>query len=295
MPEALPSDPSASPRCNICGASAGFLNPDRGKEGFHCGNCSATSRNRLVMWVLGRLLGFGDMPVAHWPRNKALRVLEPCPRGPQVAMLQDKFSYITPEFDPEKIAAGADPKEFADVQDLGFADESFDVVIASDVFEHVRDDRRGFREIYRVLKPGGVFLLTVPYDHGREKTLERVRVDGDRDILLTEARYAGGGGATLDYREYGRDLADALRDTGFAVGLLMKAQPRFQIYPSAIFVCARQAAVDISPFVEAEREPPAGYPYTGWLLPNRLFLWYKFNLKSLLYFLKEARRRVMGE
>lgn len=52
--------------------------------------------------------------------------------------------------------------ERGDICSMPFADESFDLVLATDVIEHVEDDGRALREIARVLKPGGVVLLTVP-------------------------------------------------------------------------------------------------------------------------------------
>ncbi|MDQ7054474.1 MAG: methyltransferase domain-containing protein [candidate division KSB1 bacterium] len=287
--------PQPDARCNICGHQGPFIRPEGLKEGYQCTNCSASSRNRLVMLVLGMLLGYGDRPVHTWPGDRSIRILEPCPRGPQVAFLKDKFDYVMPEYDAEKIAAGADPREFADVQQLAFENASFDYVIASDIFEHVREDVKGFQEIFRILKPGGTFLLTVPYDHARETTLDRVKVEGEKDIPLVEPRYAGGGGVTLDYREYGRDLLQKLRDVGFTVGFLQLAMPRLAIYPSAIFICARQAHIDLTPFLatcpDADR---THYPSLGPLLPNRLFVWYKFNLRSLGYFLRQARMRFWG-
>ncbi len=45
---------------------------------------------------------------------------------------------------------------------LPFADRSFDVVLALDVLEHVDDDAGAAREAWRVLRPGGVLLATVP-------------------------------------------------------------------------------------------------------------------------------------
>jgi SAM-dependent methyltransferase len=46
----------------------------------------------------------------------------------------------------------------ADAQALPLADETFDVAIATQVFEYFQDPCEGAREIYRILKPGGVML-----------------------------------------------------------------------------------------------------------------------------------------
>lgn len=45
---------------------------------------------------------------------------------------------------------------------LPYADQSFNVVTATEVIEHLEDFRRVVREIYRVLKPGGVCILSTP-------------------------------------------------------------------------------------------------------------------------------------
>lgn len=50
----------------------------------------------------------------------------------------------------------------ASIYEQPFDDEQFDGVILSEVLEHIEDDVRGLREVYRVLKPNGVVAITVP-------------------------------------------------------------------------------------------------------------------------------------
>jgi SAM-dependent methyltransferase len=49
-----------------------------------------------------------------------------------------------------------------DVCNMPFADASFDLVLATDIVEHVEFDVRALQEIRRVLKPGGRAIVTVP-------------------------------------------------------------------------------------------------------------------------------------
>ncbi len=57
---------------------------------------------------------------------------------------------------------GLGPVEQGDIRKIRFADASFDFILATDVLEHVEDDRQAVAELQRVLRPGGTILLTVP-------------------------------------------------------------------------------------------------------------------------------------
>ena len=73
-----------------------------------------------------------------------------------------------------------------DIEDLTFDDETIDLVISQDVFEHVSDPDAGFRETQRVLRPGGRHVFTVPYDPALPVSLTRARraTDGSIEHVL---------------------------------------------------------------------------------------------------------------
>ena len=60
-------------------------------------------------------------------------------------------------------------------QHIPYPDNTFDIVLASDVLEHIYDTQTAFRELARVLKPGGTLIITVPYN-GKLKMLIAVLV-----------------------------------------------------------------------------------------------------------------------
>jgi SAM-dependent methyltransferase len=51
-----------------------------------------------------------------------------------------------------------------DARKLGFASDAFDAVICLDVLEHILEDHLVVDEIFRILKIGGEFLISVPED-----------------------------------------------------------------------------------------------------------------------------------
>jgi len=98
----------------------------------------------------------------------------------------------------------------ADVMNIAFGDETFDVVLCNHVLEHIPDDRLALRELYRVMKKGAWAILQVPVDYQRKTTYEDVAMD-------TPAKRAQAFGQSDHVRRYGRDYADVLRSVGFDV------------------------------------------------------------------------------
>ncbi len=269
-------------QCNICGWQGEFLHPDQEREGLHCGNCASSARYRAVIYWLGRVTGRNDRPLHEWNPDRSIAILESSARGSYPMMLADKFDYYETEFDPEKIAAGAPPRRYADFQRLGFADNTFDIAIASDVFEHVRDDAAGYREILRTLKPQGTFILTVPYAHQQARTVTRIDTSGPADVHILEPEYHGGGGHTITYRNYGRDLLPLLRQTGFSVMHAVTDLPRHAVPPMSVILAQKSDYIEFP----ADGQGSGTMRPLGLLIPYRLFLLLKFNAQGFLRFLR---------
>jgi len=130
------------------------------------------------------------------------------------------------------------------IEALTYADNSFDFVITEDVFEHVRHPEKGFREIYRVLRPGGYHVFTVPF-HFDRPTLVRVDTSGDEDVHLLPPEYHGDPlrGTILAYRTFGIGLFEQLNDIGFEtrVDFSSFADRNCGIFNSSVFVSRRVA------------------------------------------------------
>ncbi len=74
----------------------------------------------------------------------------------------------------------------SDIQDMPIADESFDTVLSAEVLEHVPDPEKALREIYRVLKPGGKLVISIPhlmYLHNEPNDFYRYTKYGLRTLL----------------------------------------------------------------------------------------------------------------
>jgi SAM-dependent methyltransferase len=237
------------------------------------------------MHVLGRLIGTSGLPVFSWPLRKELVMLESSARGPHPVMLAEKFDYYGTEFDPTRVASS--PRYYADFQNLHYGDGTFDIVIASDVFEHIRDDRKALGDIYRVLKPGGSLLMTVPYNHDQPATIRRVDTSGETDVHLLEPEYHGGGGQTLAYRNYGRDLLAMIHRVGFSVAHLDLDVAAEGITRQSVIVATKADYIDL----RGGEGSSLVHGGIGFLLPYRLYLLMKFSIKGFGRYLWELRHR----
>lgn len=100
----------------------------------------------------------------------------------------------------------------ADILDLPFEDESFDIVFCNHVLEHIEDDNKAMTELFRVMKRGGWGIFQVPMKNSLEKTFE--------DFSITDPKERQKHFGQYDHvRWYGMDYFERLKSAGFQVDI----------------------------------------------------------------------------
>lgn len=175
-------------------------------EAVSCPACEATDRERLSALYLIEMFGTFD-------QSRRYRLLEFAPSlGPGLRTLLRRYPFV------DYRSADLDRNDVHDNVDITdmriYADQSFDVFLCSHVLEHVPDDRKGMRELYRILKADGFGVVLVPLISDVDETHE------DSAINTPELRWKYYG---LDdhVRQYGRrDFVNRLTGAGFKVDQL---------------------------------------------------------------------------
>ena len=138
--------------------------------------------------------------------TKKLKVLHIAPEQCFLDLFkkQKNLEYITSDLE----SPIADVK--ADICDLPFKENEFDVVFCNHVLEHIPDDTKAMQELYRVMKKGGFGVFQIPQDLSRDVTFE------DNSITDKDER-AKIFGQYDHVRVYGKDYFNKLRSVGFKV------------------------------------------------------------------------------
>jgi SAM-dependent methyltransferase len=164
--------------CPFCGITA-FFEPLPGM-GVRCGLCSAGVVQIAMGWGLRELE----------PSLELRSVCELSAHGAIATFVQRHAKSVALSEYFEGVEPGSMHGDIRceDVQRLTYPAESFDLVTHTEVLEHVPHDGRAFRELLRILRPGGRTIFTVPM-HGGEKTIERARLENGHIEHLHEAVY----------------------------------------------------------------------------------------------------------
>lgn len=98
----------------------------------------------------------------------------------------------------------------ADICNLPFEDDTYDVIFCNHVLEHIPDDTKAMQELYRVMKPGGYGIFQIPQDLSRDITFEDNSITDRKERAKIFGQYD-------HVRVYGHDYFDKLRGIGFKV------------------------------------------------------------------------------
>ena len=212
-------------RCSVCGRWGLFRRQRSSiRKGYKCSHCSASLRYRhqasvmVARYATKRSKSFVEL--ARGPSFLELSIYEPGIIGPFRRYLKAHPNYTT-----SYLWEGVEPGEShkgvrcEDLESLTFANDTFDLVISSDIFEHVRKPYLAFAQVHRVLKPGGRHIFTVPLSWPlKQRTVPRVDTTKGEDVLLLPAVYHGsptGPKGSLVYIDFGLDTVEDLEKIGF--------------------------------------------------------------------------------
>ena len=188
------SIPGIVPReCPICGFRGLFRAYGRPpRYDAQCPKCDSLERHRLTQLALRDHPLPADAAVIHFAPEKA------------IAQILPSKNYRSAEIEPGKADL------VLDLCAIALPDRSADVVVVNHVFEHVDDDSVALSEVFRILRPGGLLIATVPIIDGWAETYEDRAITGS---VEREVHY----GQWDHVRYYGRDFRSRVTDAGFAL------------------------------------------------------------------------------
>src|SRR3989344_4017825 len=123
-------------------------------------------RENFFWWNVGRRRILKDVVTRHMDSRGAKILDVGCGPGGNILFLAE-FGEVTGLDSSDEALSFARGRGFSRVVKgdggaLPFSDGTFHLVSALDVIEHIKDDERTLGEMFRVLKPGGLLLMTVP-------------------------------------------------------------------------------------------------------------------------------------
>jgi SAM-dependent methyltransferase len=196
--------------CNICHWKGRCFADDHWHPETVCPNCGSQVRHRLFTATLDGQSNHPDLAEKQLLAGKEVLHFAP-ERQLRERIRSVSRKYTTADFDRGDCDLKLDMSAMPSV-----TDSSFDVIIACDVLEHVLDDLAAMRELYRILRPGGIAILSIPQ-------MDPPAVTDQDPSVKTEAEREKRFGQKDHVRMYGDDFAERLSSTGFRIEVITDA------------------------------------------------------------------------
>jgi SAM-dependent methyltransferase len=234
-------------KCPVCGSLTWITDVGRSlRESCKCMRCKSTNRQRQIGYVVCNVVAAMTGRKVSSLRDVARLsdfVLYNTEAGRAIHdQLTAMKGYVCSEYFGDQYQSGdvIDGKVHQNLMNLSFNDESIDLVVSSDVFEHIPDPYKAHKEVRRVLKNKGRHIFTVPFYQTEFLDEDRTVIDfkGNK-VFLKEALYHGDpmrSSGALVYKIFSLEMLAKLRKVGFRTNLYRIYNPWHGIYGSNAIV-----------------------------------------------------------
>lgn len=223
--------------CAVCGNPTVFrLRSENFREDVTCAVCGSFNRQRQTVHVLLSSIKGGDVgpfaSIKNIPASTKLWNAEANRALHNRLLAHLKDNYYSSEYIDPGLKSGQvwDGVLHVDMQQTHFEDGTLDFVLSSDVLEHLPHPDRALREIFRILRPGGYHIFTVPFYGHRFLNEKRVETDENGvETFLLPPLYHGdpvrAEGGALVYNIFAPELLCEIEAIGFDTRLLRVYSP----------------------------------------------------------------------
>ena len=211
--------------CPVCGEKSNIspFTANMRESGF-CSNCGSWNRQRLLAILLIKdiqkrfNLRIESLSSKNIPDN--IRIFNAEWFGAIHKTLKHISGYSWSKYSGSKYRSGeiVEGVTHQDLQETSFQDNQFDIVLTSDVLEHIPEPYLAHKEIYRILKPGGVHIFTVPSIMKQPVDVQHAIKKNNEIVHLTEPKWHGKKiESNLVYTVFGLEMISHLWNIGFNV------------------------------------------------------------------------------
>lgn len=196
------------------------------RERLACPHCHMNNRQRLMATLIKQRL---DKQCSDVAKIYFMEQVTPIFNWAEKEFSQHQIygsEYLGPEYSGGTVIDGV---RHEDVMNLSLDDNSIDLVVSNDVFEHVPSPRKTFSECARILKPGGVMLATFPFYSDMDTSIIRAELNANGIKHLMTPVYHDNpisDKGSLVFTDFSWDVLNCIRQAGFA-------DVRIEIYASA--------------------------------------------------------------
>ncbi len=205
--------------CLICGEKSHFFSwepvdfPCK-RNSFFCKKCGSIARNRHIAKVIIEIFesGSSEISLNEFALRTDIRILNTCLNGAIHEALKLSKNYIVSEYyDNAKSGEIRGGVHCQDLENTTYEDNTFDLIITEDVFEHISDPKRAFLEAKRILKVGGYSVATIPVFWSMSESVTRATKNQGNVQNIHEPVYHGDPNrpeGILVYTDFGTDIVD---------------------------------------------------------------------------------------